>query len=68
MVAVDIDPWLVEMGRRTVGDPARARFIEGDLRRDDWSADLGPESFDGAVSATALHWFHPDELVRRTGS
>ncbi len=64
VVAVDVDPWLVELGRRTVSDAARGRFIEGDLRRDDWTANLDHASFDAALSSTALRWFQPDELVR----
>jgi SAM-dependent methyltransferase len=64
VVAVDIDPWLVEMGRRTITDPDRVEWVEADLRGEDWAASLSGASFDGVVSATALHWFHPDELVR----
>lgn len=64
VVAVDLDPWLVELGRQTVSDPSRVQWIEGDLRRADWARDLPPAGFDAAVSSTALHWFHPDELVR----
>jgi SAM-dependent methyltransferase len=64
VVAVDIDPWLVELGRRTITDRARVTWSETDLRRDGWAASLPAAGFDGVVSATALHWFHPDELVR----
>jgi ubiquinone/menaquinone biosynthesis C-methylase UbiE len=64
VVAVDLDPWLIEMGRRTISAPARVRWIEGDLRRAEWAADLPAASFDAAVSSTALHWFQPDELMR----
>lgn len=64
VVAVDVDPWLLEMGRRTISDPSRVEWIEADLRREDWGSSLSRAGFDGVVSATALHWFHPDELVR----
>ena len=65
ILAVDIDPWLVEMGRQTVGRewPGRVEWREADLRRADWSADLVPGSFDAVLTATALHWFQPEDLM-----
>lgn len=62
---MDLDPWLVEMGRRTVGRefPGRVEWREADLRRDDWMADLDPGSFDAVLTATALHWFQPEDLA-----
>jgi trans-aconitate methyltransferase len=68
VVAVDVDPWLIEMGRRTITDSARVQWIEADLRREEWTSSLPEAGFDAVVSATALHWFHPDELVRLYGS
>lgn len=66
VLAVDLDPWLVELGRRTVGtdEPRRVEWREADLRADDWAGDLAPGSFDAVLSATALHWFQPEALVR----
>ena len=65
VLAVDIDPWLVEMGRQTVERdwPGRIAWLEADLRRDDWTADLAPGSFDAIMSATALHWIQPEDLI-----
>lgn len=64
-LAVDIDPWLVEMGRQTVERdfPGRIEWREADLRRDDWIADLAPGSFDAILSSTALHWIQPEDLI-----
>lgn len=65
VVAVDLDPWLLTLGRETFGRdwPGRITWVEGDLRDDGWLADLAPDSFDAVLSATALHWFHAAELV-----
>jgi SAM-dependent methyltransferase len=66
VVAAEIDPWTVEMGRRTVGQdyPGQITWLEADLRRDGWDADLAPGSFDAILSATAVHWFQPEDQLR----
>lgn len=64
IVAIDYDPWLVEMGRHTVGlEQNRVKWVEADLRKDDWLKEVEPKSFDAVLSATALHWFKNEELV-----
>jgi len=62
IVAVDMDPVHLELGRRTLG--TRIDWRDGDLRGDGWDAGLDPGSFDAAVSATALHWLQSPDLVR----
>lgn len=66
VVATDIDAWTVEMGRQTVGRdyPGRITWLEADLRQDGWDADLEPGSFDAVLTATAVHWFQPEDQVR----
>lgn len=63
VLAVDKDPWLVEMGRQTVGKERRVSWLEADLRFDDWVKELEPASFDAIFTATAIHWFQPEDLV-----
>lgn len=66
VVAIDIDPWLVEIGRQTVGrdHSDRVAWLEADLRRDGWDTDLAPDSFDAVLTATAVHWFQPEDQLR----
>jgi trans-aconitate methyltransferase len=64
VLACDIDPWLVEMGRQTLGADARVRWLEADLRTDDWARTLPNGGYDAILSSTALHWLQRDELVR----
>ena len=64
VTAVDIDPWLVEMGRRTLGDDPRVCWVEADVRADGWAQSLPSAGYDAVLSSTALHWLHRDELVR----
>lgn len=60
VIGMDLDPVLLELGRRTLGDSVRWR--EGDLRSPDWSRGFVGSPVDAVVSATALHWLDPDEL------
>lgn len=61
VTGVDIDPVLLEIGRRTLGD--RIRWVEADLRTPSWHERLEePQRFDIALSATALHWLDPGHL------
>jgi SAM-dependent methyltransferase len=64
VLAADKDPLLLEMGRQTVGRQyaERVTFLQADLRGDEWAAELAPGSFDAVLTATALHWFWPEEL------
>lgn len=65
LVAIDMDPVLLEIGRRTLGDTVHWR--DADLRGDDWQDDLGPGSFDAVLSATAIHWFRGEDVRRIYG-
>jgi trans-aconitate methyltransferase len=61
IVAVDNDPALLELGRRALGD--RVEWRDADLRNQHWADDLDDASFDAILSATAIHWFQPNEVV-----
>jgi SAM-dependent methyltransferase len=62
VTAVDFDPAHIELGRRRLGD--RVTWHEIDLRRPDWDEHFADESFDAVVTATAIHWFTAEEIVR----
>ncbi|MDE1819301.1 MAG: class I SAM-dependent methyltransferase [Euryarchaeota archaeon] len=66
VVAVDIDPLLLTIGR-TSAPPSvaqRLRWVESDLRSPTWARALPPGRFDAVLSTTALHWFLPPQLRR----
>jgi SAM-dependent methyltransferase len=53
--AVDLDPVMTEIGRRTLGDAdGRLRWVDADLRDPAWVAAVDGE-FDAVVSLTAFH-------------
>lgn len=60
VIGLDLDPVLLELARRTLGD--RVRWLRADLRRPDWAAMLGGAVLDAVVSATALHWLAPEQV------
>ena len=61
VTAVDADPVLLTLGRRTAGSRAGLSWADRDLRHEDWTRDLrGP--YDAAVSTTALHWLPASRL------
>ncbi|MGA8115505.1 MAG: class I SAM-dependent methyltransferase [Actinocatenispora sp.] len=63
-VAVDLDPVLVELGRRTseeYGD--RLRWVEADVGAPELLDALGVEQADAVLSSTALHWLPADRLT-----
>ncbi|NBH07465.1 class I SAM-dependent methyltransferase [Amycolatopsis sp. SID8362] len=63
VVAVDADPLLLGLADAAHHDRPGLRFVEADLGRSVWGADLalsGP--VDAAVSTTALHWLPEPEL------
>ncbi|MGH3848725.1 MAG: class I SAM-dependent methyltransferase, partial [Pseudonocardiaceae bacterium] len=60
VVGLDLDPVMLELGRRTLGD--RVQWIEADLRSPDWTQRLSTVKFDAVVSATALHWLDAGHL------
>lgn len=65
-VAVDVDPVLLEIGHRALGDcDGRLRWVRADLRDPRWVSQLspdGPGGFDAVLSSTALHWLEPPVL------
>jgi SAM-dependent methyltransferase len=68
VVAVDVDPVLLALGRAAHAGRADLRFVTADLRDPAWKERLdldGP--VDGALSTTALHWLGPAEIERLYG-
>ncbi len=64
-VALDADPVMIELGRRSLGDVGgRLRWVRTDVLDEDWRAALGEEHVDAAVSSAALHWLPAADLVR----
>lgn len=63
IVAVDGDPVLQLIGRRSHGD-RRTTWIEHDLADPTWEAVVGAHGpFDAVASTTALHWLDAPTLV-----
>ncbi|MFB9688219.1 class I SAM-dependent methyltransferase [Amycolatopsis plumensis] len=63
IVAVDADPLLLGLARAAHGDRPGLRFVEADLGRPGWGADLALDGpVDAAVSTTALHWLPEPQL------
>ncbi|HVE77686.1 MAG TPA: class I SAM-dependent methyltransferase [Gemmatimonadaceae bacterium] len=63
VVALDYDPWLIEMGRRTIGGCDRLTWLEADLRDDAWNRPLRHQEFHAVLTATTLHRFDAGELT-----
>lgn len=62
-VGVDFDPTILWLARsRLERFGPRAGFALADLRQPSWTQAIGSPA-DAAVSATALHWCGPDQLV-----
>lgn len=70
VVAIDGDPFLLELGRHSVGDRGgRISWVNADLREPDWSRRLEKfERVDAALSTTALHWLSPAQLIELAGT
>ncbi len=67
-VAVDLDPVLVELGRRTAtGYGDRLRFVEADVSTPQLAAALEVDQVDAVLSSTALHWLPADRLTALYG-
>jgi len=70
IVALDVDPVLLQIAAGTIGHEPAVRLVEADLREADWAAAaaIGPTAggrqFDAIVTATALHWLPPADLER----
>jgi SAM-dependent methyltransferase len=63
-VAVDVDPVLLAIASATFADDDRVRIVRADLRDPRWADALPEPTFDGVLTATALHWL-PEPVVRR---
>ncbi|MFE3503630.1 class I SAM-dependent methyltransferase [Kitasatospora sp. NPDC059160] len=63
VVAVDIDPLLLALGR--AGHPRVTRWVETLIGRPGWIEDLGLDRpLDAVLSSTALHYPPPEALLR----
>lgn len=64
VVAVDLDPLLMAIGRAALGDAGgRITWVEADLGARTWRDAIGEQPFDAAISTTALHWLDADALL-----
>jgi SAM-dependent methyltransferase len=64
-IAVDVDPVLLTLGQRTLGDySGRLRWVDADLRDPSWVRALRVTQVDAVLSTTALHWLPAAHLVR----
>ncbi len=64
-VAVDFDPVVLQVGRGALRRlHRRTRWVDADLRSQDWKDQLPRRRFDAALSTTALHWLRPSDLRR----
>lgn len=65
VVAVDVDPVLLAIGRGALGTlDGRLRWVEADLASPEWSEALGGTRPDAVLTSTALHWLEPEPLAR----
>jgi len=62
--AVDLDPWLIELGRRTASAGTRIGWIEADLRDPAWVGALPDGPYGAVTCATTLHWLDHSEIRR----
>lgn len=64
-IGVDLDPVLLTLGRRVLGDMGgRLRLVSADLTDPQWTDVLDGEPIDAVVTTTALHWLTAEQLVR----
>lgn len=63
VVAVDHDPWLLELGRRAAPGADEIVWIDTDLHGD-WPRALFGWRLDAVVATTAMQWFTEDEVAR----
>jgi len=63
VIAIDVDPVLLALGRACYGDLPGLRFVDLDLAVPGWTGRLDLDRpVDAAVSTTALHWLAPARL------
>lgn len=68
VVGLDRDPILLRLGRETNRHGERVRLLDVDLTDPGWTQQVGATRYDAVVSATALHWLSPADLVRLYGA
>jgi SAM-dependent methyltransferase len=57
VIAVDIDPVLLAVGRGALGTAdGRLRWVDADVASPEWLETLGESQVDAVLSTTALHW------------
>lgn len=68
VVAVDIDPVMLAVGRGALGSIGGClRWVEADLGLPGWTRELAETQVDAVLSSTALHWLEPQQLTRLYG-
>ncbi len=63
LVALDVDPVMLELVTRAFAGEPRVEILDRDLRRPSWLEGL-PAGVDAVLSATALHWLSEEALAR----
>jgi SAM-dependent methyltransferase len=63
VIGIDADPVLLALARSIWPGRSGLRFAAADLRVPGWSAALGVDPVDAAVSTTALHWLSVAQLT-----
>lgn len=63
VVAVDIDPLLLELAHEAFAGDDRVEVVRSQLADPAWTDDLLPGGFDAVLTATAMHWFPADALA-----
>jgi SAM-dependent methyltransferase/GNAT superfamily N-acetyltransferase len=64
VIAVDLDPLLIAVGRGALEDAdGRIRWEEADLQDEMWPQRLGIERVDAVLSTTAIHWLPAGGIV-----
>ncbi len=63
VVAVDLDPLLLELARGAFAGDERVEVLTRNLDDPDWYAGI-EGSFDAVLSSTALHWLSPAAFAR----
>lgn len=70
IVALDVDPVLLQIAAGTIGTEPAVRLVGADLRHAGWTAEAtipgmaGGAKFDAVVTATAMHWLPEGDLER----
>jgi SAM-dependent methyltransferase/GNAT superfamily N-acetyltransferase len=64
VIAIDLDPVLVEMGRQAIGDAGgRIRWTETNLGEPGWPSRLQIGQVDAVLSTTAIHWLTAGGII-----